>query len=440
MKTRHFFKTKQRGYILLMLMLLLGSLSLYLTLQFSIKKAKAQSWQVQKTATEMGYWLDVEYNYILDHPTNDQNQLNNIQLIDIVQNNHYLPYGQPRPVTFPSPAVIIPGGATSTTISQVSEFLCSSLPGINHDDYPLTNTTTYNATCAIPVTSGYPLVHCTLDTPAYYACGDTMNAPATQYTSRAQYYVNANNISLGNYSSVGAAVGLIVRTPGTANPYVTSGTGPNSVSLATLPNNSAAQMLIPLLPSGAFNVYPTNNTNSVDGTSNVNGIGIAATIFQSIPHLPIRANTSYSKIIDMGTVQAVDLSQPLQCHGWSGDTKVGTGINGSNKNDPNEPPTCIQINTQEYGPSGTIEKCDRIDVLYTMQNVFQQNNNYWYLDLTKMKSQFSADHVYKQIFLSIYSSGASDYLTSRSNGNKLNNAKNYLTYFVRCTRKNIVGG
>ena len=88
-------KAKEQGYVLLLMMLIMGSLGLYLSYQLSLQKIKSQSWQVQKTAAEIAYWMDIEYNYIIDNniaytTTAGQEARNAIKLPDLI-NNNYLP-------------------------------------------------------------------------------------------------------------------------------------------------------------------------------------------------------------------------------------------------------------------------------------------------------------------------------------------------------------
>ncbi len=420
----------QCGYVLLIVMLLIGSLGLYLTYALSTQKIKTQSWQLQKTATEISYWMDTEYNYAADQGillSNDS--MNAFSLGDLISNN-YLPYGQSRYVTFPS-----------EIISEVSEFMCSPLPGITRSDGTLQYSSDNRTNLTCPELSDSSSVtytqHCGAPyTPAYYSCSSTMSTNNTQSIAKAQYYINANYISLGNLDDIMAGIGLIIRTPGAANTFVDSSTG----QTAYLPNNSLAQSLLSLLPTSSFALYLTDS-------SSVNGIGIGTYLFNSGALSAIK-NDRYSKIIDMGLVQAVDPTKlPVNsnsksngCCGWSADgkkiiTAVYTGTTDCTTKGA-APPVCIQVDTTKFGPSGTVERCDRIDVLYTMFSDWQANNTYWYLNYSNTFIKTVGNH--QEIYLSIHSDtdvSASGHYIFSSSGKSAQ--RNYLAYLVRCTRNNI---
>jgi hypothetical protein len=412
---------KQSGYILFVIMLLIGSLGLYLTYQFGAQKIKTQSWQIQKTTTEITYWADIEKNYIADNNITTQDGLNGVQLNNIMSNN-YLPYGQGQPVTF-----------QSAGMTQVSEFLCSPLPGINSNEAPLTLSGN-NFTCPLSGGAvGYQPQHCALDTQAYYSCGSNTSL------AKAQYYANANYIGLGNTSNVLAGLGLIIRTPGAANSYVQYSGG----QMGTLPNNSTAQTLMSLLPTSAFNVYSTP-------TAEVSGIGIGTYLYQNSPDTnttPVIKNSRYSKIIDMGSVQAVDLTNP-ECCGWNGNVKgkaapYNSGGNKGNNNkcksnskskNSTDPPNCIQINRDLFGPNGTVEQCSRIDVLYAMIDNYQPPKSPWYIDYTKDRLTSTSANSYSQVFLSARSYTNKDINKPTYLENYGDYKKNRFAYIVRCTR------
>lgn len=439
----------QSGYVLFLMMLLIGSLSLYLMYEMGTQKIKIQSWQVQKTATEMSYWMDIERNYVMDNGINTdtsagQDQMNALTLPNMIANN-YLPYGQYRPVTFQSSA-----------IPQVSEFLCSPLPGVNADEGVLT----YAGGTTCPTTDvGYTAQHCSLDTLAYYSCGNTM-ADASKLPvnmRKAQYYINTNYIALGNDSSILAGVGLILRTPGAANAYVTYSNNGGGI-MGQLPQGSTAQSLMTLLPTSSFNVY----TTTVPG---VNDIGIASYVYTPLGSggsgsSTVIKNDRYSKIIDMGLVQST-FTFSGTCCGWTGDKKGSTGLYNGNqdKNGYNQPisdcktggsgslmknssgpPTCIKINLKEYGPTGTIEKCNRIDVLYTPFDTAQKptkdstSAGVWYMDYTPSWGGQDSNYSYvapgtKENYTSPGGKPAAQY-----NFSDKKNMNDFFIYFVRCTR------
>ena len=434
MKKRHYCSQQQSGYVLLLVMLLIGSLGLYLTYEVSTQKIKTQSWQLQKTATEMSYWMDTEYNYATDQGIiSSQNGMNSFSLIDLITNN-YLPYGQSRYATIPS-----------ASISQVSEFMCSPLPGITGSDGTLQLTpSNFNVTC--PTSSHtYNDQHCSItpDTPAYYSCSTTMSKNTTQNIAKAQYYTNANNIAIGNLINTLSGLGLIIRTPGSSNPYVTPSSGPVG-QMGVLPNNSIAQSLISLLPTSSFNLYATNSAL-------VNGIGIGTYLYNT-SGAPVIKNDRYSKIIDMGLVQAVNTTKPLPintstgaCCGWNVDgTKTGSTLYDPNNPNCNNvtlpsasaaPPMCIQVDTTKFGPNGSVERCDRIDVLYTMFSDWQTTGTavFWYLDYINTSIKTVGTH--QEIYLSMHinDNAAGGYLYSHA----FSAQSNYLAYLVRCTRNNI---
>lgn len=416
---------RQCGYALFMVMLLIVVVGLYLTYEISTKKIKDRSWELQKTATEISYWMDTEYNYAVDQGIlSSQNGMNKFSLSDLITNN-YLPYGQSRYVLKPS-------------TSQVSEFMCSPLPGMTGSDGALQlSPADTNPTCASAGGGGYPDQHCTTSgapyTPADYSCSTTRFANTTDNIAKAQYYTNANNISLGNLIHVMAGIGLIIRTPGISNPYITYSGG----QMGSLPSNSLAQSLISLLPTSSFNMYATSSPQN-------SGIGIGSYIYDTSSGPSVVKNDRYSKIIDMGLVQAVGTDTlPSSCYGWdiTSGQKTGTGTytggasEGTN-NKPNDPPVCIQVDTTKYGPGGTVERCDRIDVLYTMFSDYQRTGSgaYWYLNYTNTKIKTVGK--YQQIYLPIHAdnnpSGGGVYLYSSGKPAQ----RNYLAYLVRCTRNN----
>lgn len=451
----------QSGYVLFLVMLLIGSLGLYLTYQFGSQKIKTQSWQVQKTATEISYWMDIERNYIMDNDlgttTNaDRDQLNALTLPNMIANN-YLPYGQYRPVTFQSPG-----------LTQVSEFLCSPLPGVNADEGSLT-LTGGSTTCAIATGAGsYTSQHCSLDNTSYYSCGNAMTAAANLPTTmrKAQYYINGNYISLGNYTGVLAGLGLILRTPGPANPLINYSSTSGSGQMGQLPTGSTAQTLISLLPTSAFNVYST----TVAGVNDI-GIGTYLLLPQSSSSggttgSTVIKNDRYSKIVDMGLVQAgygTPSNPSVNCCGWNGDAKTNnTGLYNGGMEDNSDTPqtltncteggkdgsllknswgpaTCIKINMKKYGPGGT-EGCKRVDILYTPFDTAQKPNSSsvgsatWYMNYDIMwKAQ---DTTYNYIWLGAknnfqyYSKGFfSNWLLSNKQ-----NSNTFFIYLVRCTR------
>lgn len=429
-------RSKQRGYVLLLLMLGIGSLALYLSYQLSLQKMNTQSWQLAKTATEFSYWLDIEQNYEQDAAatlnTGDPHaNYNSIQLLDLIQNKHYLPYGLARAPTF-----------TSSTYNSVSEFLCSPLPGINKQDVPLALSGVSN-TCPIQSIGSTTLsVHCDLastDT-IYYSCANNAT------TSQAQYYVNANYIALGNLLTSSTALGLILRTPGLAKDIVQlQQTGYASRGL--LPNNSVAQSLMSTLPGSAFNVYTTQ-------IAQVNGIGIGSYVSQSTSQQP-QTNNRYSKIVDMGLVQAVKIddtgANAPKCYGWDANgNKIGVQnsyIGGSN--DPGTgtrfPPTCIRIDTSKY------PLCKRIDVLYTMYRnstkaASRPSQFYSYTDSYVQVSGTVRNVFLSQSFQTIPSSGGVKkpiQYTYTSNGDTTTTSGpnaydwTWLAYIVRCTQDNV---
>ncbi len=401
-------KLGQNGYILLSVMLLIGTLGIYLAYQFSIEKIANQSWAVQKAAIEISYWFDVEQNFGTDNPGFDVQRLTLLH----TQEGYYLPYGTANQSTF--------GGNT------LSEFNCSSLAGMTKQDLPLSlsgsNFTGINCVGAA----------CALN-PGYYSCG-------TSGIPKAQYYINVNYATL-DYNpggqSVPVGVGLMVRTPGA-----------NSKAPTELPNNSIAQSLIPLLPYSAFNVYTTS-------TAQVSGIGIATyAVIAPLGSTTIVANNLYSKIIDMGLVQPNIVTNGkvsnFQCQGVSSTgQKNGTSINvNGNGNMVNcnkkknqqkyncgyEPPTCINID--KTNPNG----CDTIDVLYTPYNLYHGGTNG--LVGTDASAVFArptkngdSNHnantqaIFLGIYGVFYGMNGEHFL---SNGTDYQS--NYLAYVVRCTK------
>lgn len=430
---------KYHGYVLLSLMLIIGSLGLYWSYQLSLTKMNTQSWQLTKTATEFSYWFDIEQNYEQDYAITNWIALNNIQLSTLIQ-NHYLPYGMARTPTFPS--------RNTPAVSSVSEFQCSPLPGITSADGNLSDSGLTDYTC--PNQTAGSIAQCTLNEPAYYSC--TTNSAISQ----AQYYINANHIALAggpdvsgetSVSNAPIALGLIVRTPGFSKSVIYLGTGS---SKGLLPNGSYAQSLITMLPSSSFNPYSTDSAE-------VKGIGIGS--YLSINNIinpgTLVANDRYSKIIDMGLVQSVDLkSSARKCWGWDNNgNKLGTNISytGSNNKDMSNtgtfPPTCIRIDMSKYGPGGS-EKCARLDLFYTIYR------NYLNTDPSSSRFFSSADSIITNStavnnYLDIYVGQAIQTVTTVSpytytypaNGAvpiTANTAEqyNWLAYFLRCTRAN----
>lgn len=445
----------QRGYVLLTVMLLIGTLSLYLMYQFGNTQTKNKSWQLQKTTTEIAYWMDIERNYIIDNSINTPDTFNNISLPTLVS-NAYLPYGQYR-------NVVIKGNTPQgTNLSQVSEFLCSPLPGVTTKDN-IQSLPSGSASCP----SGTANAHCSLDSPPYYACANSLSASGTEDLTKAQYYTNANYVAIGNYNPPTlAGVGLIVHTPGNAQATVTA----NSNSLGILPNGSLAQSLMSLLPNSYFNVFPTN-------TSSINDIGIASYLSSTSSgnSSGIVANNRYSKIVDMGLVQSTyGTPSASTCCGWSStsDLKTGTYLynggglqNGGNmlnpialqncnssKNGPllqntSGPPTCIRINKNLFGPNGSKDGvgCARIDVLYTPYSTAQNPNAassasaMWFMnDVSQRWVNQDNNYIYVSIGMYKYFSN-NDTGSSRLNGQYVfslgNNYQNdFFIYLVRCTR------
>ncbi len=371
--------TPQKGYALLILMLIIAGLGVYFAYQLSIKTLKTQAWQIQKTATEVGYWFDVEQNYLQDNGTSS---LSSISLSSL-QQDYFLPYGLTEKNTF-------------SLSTPISEFLCSALPGINTEDG---NNLSLNGTSITTDCSGSNPACKGLNF-AYYSCG---TAPA-----RAQYYVNANYIYL-NPPAVG--LGLIVRAPQTSNTQ-------------TLADNSMARHLISLLPTSNANIYNT-------GSSNVQGVGIGS---YAIPPTgtTIVDNNRYNKIIDMGLVQTSDLNHTgsLRCVGWTGSQKTGTGgLNGDNTNNKDyeyEPPTCIRITPKNH------PTCKAFDILYAMyrSHTDAESTNTGLVGFTNKKTYVSKNGDYEDVYLSIFSvnrGGDSGYRVSRDQ-----HKDNWLIYLVRC--------
>lgn len=390
-------KARQSGYALLSVMLIIGGISVYFAYQASIKKIQDQSWQVQKAAAEISYWFDIEQNYRTDNPMVN---IQNLMLVN-TQQAYYLPYGSSTISTF--------GG------NSLSEFSCSPLAGITQQDQSL-RLSGNNSTA--PVCTGSV---CTLN-PAYYSCG-------TSGLAKAQYYINTNYVSL-NYDttkqSTPVGIGLIVRTPGV------------NLQAAQLPNNSTAHSLLPLLPTSSFNLYATP-------IAQTSGVGIAsyATI-APIGTPTIQANTLYSKIIDMGLVQASSMQNEgkgLECSGVnSSGTKTGTGINGSTKskkNYPLEPPTCISIDTSKTAD------CSSVDILYTPSYFYHGGaNGLPGIDTSSIvvrpstsgdsNKSSSTNAVFLSIFGVYYSFtpwSGDHFLVSDTNYQR-----DYLIYLVRCTK------
>lgn len=433
------WKKSHHGYALFAVMLIIGVISLYLSYQLSLKNMNTQSWQLAKTTTEFSYWFDIEQNYEQDYSLSGNSAaLNNMQLTTLIQ-NHYLPYGMARTPSFAS--------SSTPKVLAVSEFQCSPLPGINPTD-DLLNTTSDN-TCPLQ-TSGVPGPLCALNEPAYYSCAT--NTVATM--NQAQYYINANHIALGYDAANSLGLGLIIRTPGVTSSYVNLG---QSGSRALLPNGSFAQSLISVLPSSAFNLYSTN-------TVGVNGIGIGSYLGSNgstSSSGTLQPNTRYSKIIDMGVVQVVDPTKStLSCYGWDSNGNK-TGVNGSytgsgssptgGSDDWNNsfPPTCIRIDTTKYGPTGSVEKCTRLDLFYTMYRNYLGDSNYDDTNSTRFYSSTSSKIVPNGNYLDVYVaqslqmvSPISPYrYTYTSNGStpgKDSDPEQYtwLVYFLRCTRTN----
>ncbi len=447
---------KDSGYVLLFLMLIIGSLGLYLSYQMSLTKMNTQSWQLTKTATEFSYWFDIEQNYEQDYSITTPAALNSIQLSTLIQ-NHYLPYGMARTPTFASNG--------TPAITSVSEFQCSPLPGITPADGTLSDSDTQNFTC--PAQTSGPIVQCTLNQPAYYSC------VTNSAISQAQYYVNANYIAFSgnntitgdNISRAPIGLGLIVRTPGFSNSFIDLGA---NGSRGLLPNGSYAQSLITMLPLSSFNLYSTDNPQ-------VKGIGIGS--YLSIdnsatnPTTPV-ANNRYSKIIDMGLVQSLDLNtiktnptcDPAHnkyigcpCFGWDNNGNKTKSANGSYDNTGNPPtsgynsfpPTCIRINMKKYGPGGS-EKCDRLDLFYTMYRNYLGSGDgpsrfFSNTDSLITTSTISTtDNPYLDIYLG---QTIQDYKMTSPNSYSRNGATvgknkdpeqyNWQAYFLRCTRNNV---
>ncbi|MCD6044973.1 MAG: hypothetical protein K0R48_136, partial [Gammaproteobacteria bacterium] len=257
-------KQKNSGYVLLFLMLIIGSLSLYLSYQLSLKKINTQAWQVTKTATEFSYWFDIEKNYETDFSVATPTALNIITMNTLISTQRYLPYGLARAPGIPS--------SGTPAVTAVSEFQCSSLPGITKadelSDSGVSGSTDY--TCPANASS---TTNCKLGQPAYYSCAPSATAPSNSSApTTAQYYINANHIALGatsNNAPIG--LGLIVRTSGPASANISlTGGG----TRGSLPNGSFAQSLVSSLPSASYNVYSTIN-------SNVQGIGIGSYLITS---------------------------------------------------------------------------------------------------------------------------------------------------------------
>ncbi len=299
--------TPQKGYVFLLLMLILGSLGLFLNYQLSVRAIRTQAWEIQKTATEMGYWLDIERNYLQDNDTVIPSAIS----LTLLQQQYFLPYGLAEKNAF-------------SLGTPVSEFLCSALPGISPEDGNLTlSGTSVTTTCNNP--------SCALNN-LYYSCGIT--------PTRAQYYTNTNYIDL---SPTAVGLGLIVRAPKT--------------TAQSLGDNSTARNLIALLPTSNANIYTT-------GSTTVNGIGIGSYILTTTG-TTILANNSYNKIIDMGLVQTSKPGSPdKNCTGWNGGVKSGSGYLNGDKTGKSkfnyEPPTCIRITP------GSHPNCKSFDVLYAM--------------------------------------------------------------------------
>ncbi len=435
---------KHNGYVLFFLMLIVGSLGLYLSYQMSLQKTNVQSWQLTKTATEVSYWFDTEQNYEQDYSIISGAALNNIQLNTLIQ-NHYLPYGVARTPTFAS--------SGTPAVTSVSEFQCSPLPGITPADGTLSDSGIINQTC--PATTNGAIVQCSLNQPAYYSC--TTNSGI----SKAQYYLNANYIALSgdNSSPVSSSqapigLGLIVRTPGFSSALISLGA---SGTRALLPNGSYAQSLITTLPSSSFNIYSTDN-------SEVKGIGIGSYLSVSNnavnPNIPV-ANNRYSKIIDMGLVQSLDLNKiktsttcnssnktACPCFGWdnNGNKTTVDGSYANNGGTPSGgynsfPPTCIRINMAKYGPGGT-EKCARLDLFYTMYRNYLggKANSHFYSNTDSLITTSTIGNNYVDIYLgqTIQNYSTLAYTYSQNGGtvskNKDPEMYNWQEYILRCTR------
>lgn len=428
---------KDSGYVLLFLMLIIGSLGLYLSYEMSLTKMNIQSWQLTKTASEFSYWFDIEQNYEQDNLITTSSALNNIQLSTLIL-NHYLPYGMARTPTF-----------NSSAVSSVSEFQCSPLPGITAADVNLSDSGIKNYTCPAP-TSSTTIAQCTLNQPAYYSCA------TNSAISQAQYYINADyiafsgdNTSPQSSSAAPIGLGLIVRTPGFSNSFIDLGA---NGSRGLLPNGSYAQSLITTLPSSSFNLYSTANPE-------VKGVGIGSYLSinnsATSPTTPI-ANNRYSKIIDMGLVQALDLKPGASrvCWGWDNNgNKLGanTSYTASGKymaNTGTFPPTCVRINMDKYGPKGS-EKCARLDLFYTMYRNYIGDGDYnttsrFFSSTDSMVTTSTIGNNYLDIYLGQYfqdfnTLGLDHY---SSNGQTPGDKKtpeqyNWLIYFLRCTRNNV---
>jgi hypothetical protein len=411
-------------------MLIIGSLGVFLSYQFFFDKLNTQSWQLAKTATEFSYWMDIEQNYEQDY-ANDlktSTDFNNIKLADII-NQRYLPYGMGRSPTF-----------TNSSSDQVSEFLCSPLPGINTQNAVLT-LNGENQTC--PAVSSSAAAHCALSSTdkIYYSCANNKDATVSQ----AQYYVNANYVSIGNNPSQNIGLGLLLPTPGSAASVVNLGaTGTRGL----LPNGSAAQYLMSTLPGAAFNVYTTQSPP-------VDVIGVASYLSSAAVTKKLQ-NNRYSKIIDMGLVQAVDLTKvgsDTPCYGWDASgKKTGVGssyIVGTEPPDGTSfPPTCIRIDTSQY------TYCKQIDVLYTMYRNFIDNvpsenaPSQFYSYVNSYVQTDSSNNNIRNVFLSqslqnvtgtTVNSPVSGQYTSNGGGETTQNKQRdtWLAYIVRCTQDNV---
>ena len=412
-------KLGQNGYVLLSVMLLIGTLGIYLAYQFSIEKISNQSWAVQKAAIEISYWFDVEQNFGTDNPGFDVQRLTLLH----TQEGYYLPFGTGNQSTF--------GGNT------LSEFNCSSLAGMTKQDLPLSlsggDFTGLNCVGAA----------CTLN-PGYYSCG-TSDLP------KAQYYINVNYATL-DYNpggqSIPVGVGLMVRTPGA-----------NSKAPTQLPNNSTAHSLISLLPYSAFNMYTTSSAQ-------VSGIGIATyAVIAPVGSTIIVANNLYSKIIDMGLVQTNSVTdnkkvKNLVCDGVNTvGQKTGTFINVNGNGTDNgvnckkkqstyncyyEPPTCININTNNMKPIDPTHSdylgCNSIDILYTPYNFYHGGGNglagidssaVFARPTKKGDSNNSSnnDAIFLGTYGVYYGASGNHFLF-----NQPNYQSNYLAYVVRCTK------
>jgi hypothetical protein len=368
----------QSGYILLSLMFIIGLIGIYLAAKLSVQNTKITAWEIQKSTTEMEYWFDIEQNYALD---NGSNSLSTITL-PALQTYYYLPYGSAEKNTF-------------NLSTNVSQFICSALPGITPQDGNLNLS-------GSSVTTTCPGAACALNN-TYYSCGN--NLP------KAQYYVNTNYIAL-QPPSVG--LGLMIRTP----------------KMATQ-QTSTANHLMALLPTSSSNTYTTSASQEVNGI----GIGTYAIPPSGTTYI---ANNTYSKIIDMGLVQAKNLNNTdsLNCYGWdnNGNKSGSGGLNGKKRDKyPDEPPTCIRVNLTKYQAS-----CNSIDLFYSLYraHVNADTGNSGFVGFSIEKSYvkpYSANgKTFKDIYLgtNIYDRGSkSGYQISQDDARR-----NYLIYFVRCTR------